>query len=71
MYTNTVLCLYPIQEYIWIQQATIAEQVACRIIYDMCTEAEKRPGMSQIMRWWDQYVVNESEEWKENICNLT
>ena len=54
--------LHPIMEYIRRQQATIAEKVACRPIYELCVEAERRPGTSRRMRWWDQDVVNEPEE---------
>ena len=54
--------LHPIQEYIWRRQATIAEQVACLPIYELCTEAERMPGTSRMEIWWDQEVVHESEE---------
>ena len=62
--------LHPIMEYIRRQQATIAEKVACRPIYEPYVEAERRMGTSRMMIWWDQDVVNEPEEWKENLCNL-
>ena len=54
--------LHPIMEYIRRQQATIAEKVTCRPIYELCVEAERRLGTSRRMRWWDQDVVNEPEE---------
>ena len=42
--------LYPIQEYIWRQYATIAEKVAYNPIYELCTRAELRPGTIRMMR---------------------
>ena len=54
--------LYPIHGYIWIKKATIAAQVACWTIYELCNKAERRPRMSRMMIWWDQDVVQESEE---------
>ena len=50
--------LHPIQDYIHIQQVNIAEQVAFRPIYELCIEAERRPGMIQMIRLWYQDVVN-------------
>ena len=51
---------------IWVQinmwQTTIAERVACRPVYALCTKAVRMPGTSWLMRWWDQYAVNEPEE---------
>ena len=49
------LCL--IKEYIKRQKSTIAEQVACRPIYEICTGAERMPGSIQMVRWWGQEVV--------------
>ena len=49
--------LYPMKEYIRRQQADIAAQVVCRPIYELCIEAEGRPGTSQMMIWRDQDVV--------------
>ena len=54
--------LNPIREYITRRQATTSEKVACRTIYELCAEAEQMSGMSRMMRWWDQDVVNEPEE---------
>ena len=51
--------IHPIMKYIRRQKATIAEKLACRLIYELCVEAEWRPGTSGMMRWWDQDVVNE------------
>ena len=45
--------LYPIHEYIWIRQAIIAAQVACRSIHEFCAMVEWRPGKSQMMIWSD------------------
>ena len=49
----------PIKEYIHIWKATIAAQVACKKIYDVCTGAERTPEYSQIMKWWYQDMVRE------------
>ena len=54
--------LHPIQEFIQRRQVTILEQVVCCPIYELCIELDRRPGMSRMMRWWYQDVVNESEE---------
>ena len=56
------LGIHPIGEYIMRQRATIVEEVACRPIYELCTEAERMPGTSWMVRWWDQDAVNEPEE---------
>ena len=63
--------LHPIRGYIRIQQANIAERVACGPIYELCTEAERMLGMSRTVRLWDQDAVNEPEEWKNIWGNLT
>ena len=63
--------LHPIYEYIRRFQATVAAQVACRPIYELCTEAEQRMGMVCMMRLWDQDLLHESEEETENLCTLT
>ena len=36
--------IHPIGEYIRRRQATIAERVAFRPLYELCTEAERIPG---------------------------
>ena len=45
--------IWPIKEYIQRRQATVAVKVACRIIYELYIGAEKIPGSSRFMRWWD------------------
>ena len=40
------------------RQVTILERVACRSIYEMCTEADRIPGMIWLVQWWDQDTVN-------------
>ena len=45
--------IWPIKEYIQRRQVTIAAQMACRTIYELCTGAEWMPGYSWMMRWWD------------------
>ena len=54
--------LNPIKEYIRRRQVTIAAQVECRPIYELCTKVEQRPVMRRMVRWWDQDVVHECEE---------
>ena len=53
--------IWPIKEYIQIWKTTIAAQVACRPIYDICTGAEKMPGSSRLMMRWDQDVGRKEE----------
>ena len=36
--------LHPIWVYIRRRQVTISERLACRPIYELCTEAERMPG---------------------------
>ena len=50
--------LHPIGLYIRRRQATISERVTCRLIYELCTEADWMPGTSWMVRWWDQNAVN-------------
>ena len=54
--------IHPIWAYIRRRQAKIAERVACRPIYELCMEADQMPGTIQLVRWWEQDVVNEHEE---------
>ena len=54
--------IYPIRVYIKRQKTTIEERVACRPVYAPCTEAERMPGKSRMVRWWDPDAVNEPEE---------
>ena len=63
--------IHPIMEYIRRWQATILEKVACRTIYQLCVKAERMPGTSRSTGWWNQDVVNEPEEYTDNLCNLT
>ena len=41
--------IWPIKEYTQQRQATIAVQVACRPIYEICTGSERIPGTSKFM----------------------
>ena len=43
--------LHPIGEYTRRWQATIAENVAFRPIYELCVEAHRMPGTSRMVRW--------------------
>ena len=54
--------IHPIGVYIRRRQTTIADRVAYRPVYELFTEAERMPGTSRLVRWWDQDTVNESEE---------
>ena len=54
--------LHPIRKYIRRRQATIAEKVTCRPIYEICVKVERILGTSRMVRWWDQDVVIEPEE---------
>ena len=53
--------IWEIKEYIHIWKATITVQVACNPIYELCTEVERMPGYSWMMRWWNQDVGREEE----------
>ena len=53
--------IHPIRVYIRRREATIAERAACRPIHELCMEAERFPGTSRLMQYWDQEVVNEPE----------
>ena len=61
--------LHPIRVYIKKQQRTISERVACHHVYALYTEAEQMPGTSRLVQWWDQYAVNEPEEYTRKRCN--
>ena len=49
----------------------MTENVACRPIYEICIEVERMPRMIRMVRWWDQDVVNEPEEYTEILHNFT
>ena len=53
---------YPIGVYTQRLHMTILERVACRPVCTLLMEADRMPGTSRMMRWWDQDVVNEPEE---------
>ena len=52
--------IHPIGVYIKRRKKAISEWVACRPVYALCTEAERMPGMSRVVCWWDQDAVNET-----------
>ena len=54
--------IHPIREYIRRRQTNIAEKVDCHSIYELCAEVGQMLGTIQMVRWWDQDVVNEPEE---------
>ena len=63
--------LHPIREYIRRRQAKIEYKLACLPIYELCAEAEWMPGKIRMMIWWNQEVVNESEDYTEILSNLS
>ena len=42
--------IHPIGVYVGTRQATIAERVTCRPIYELCMDAEQMPGTSRLVR---------------------
>ena len=54
--------IHPIGVYIKSRHTNIAKRVSFCPIYAMCTEAERMPGTSRMVHWWDQDVLNELEE---------
>ena len=54
--------IHPIGKYTMRRKMTIAKKVACLPIYELCVKAERILGTIRMVRWWDQDVVNESEE---------
>ena len=54
--------IHPIGVYIKRQKTNIAERVACWYGYALFTEAERIPGTIHMVRWWDQDLVNDTEE---------
>ena len=53
--------MWPIKAYIQRRKDTIAAQVTCWSIYDLCTGAERIPVASGFLRWWDQDIGREVE----------
>ena len=43
-------------------QKTTSERVACHPIYALCEVAERMPGTSWLVQWWDQDALNKPEE---------
>ena len=56
--------LWPMREYIYRRQNTIAQEIAVRPIYEMCLEATPATGSSRFLRWWqqDHSPVDDEEE---------
>ena len=46
--------LWPTREYIHRRQQTVAQLIATRPIYDLCTNATPASGSSRLLRWWKQ-----------------
>ena len=61
-YIPVVVGLHPITDCIRRRKVTIVENVACCPIYELFIKTERRTGMSPMMRWWDQDVVNKTDE---------
>ena len=57
---NAGLCLFGV--YITRRKMAIAERVACRFIYALCTEAEQITGTIRMVYRWDQDALNELKE---------
>ena len=53
--------IFTIKCYIQIRQDTVAVHVGFRIIYELCTGAERIPGKRNCMLWWKQEVGKEVE----------
>ena len=51
--------IWTIKQYINQSKATIASQMTCRTVYELCTGAERMPGASKFLRWSDQDVGRE------------
>ena len=49
-----VTVIWSIREYVRRRQEKIAEYVAGRPIYELCTGADRMEGSSRFIRWWDQ-----------------
>ena len=54
--------LHPIGMYIKLQQTTIADRLSCLPVYTLCSKAERMPGMSRLVQWWNRDAVNEPDE---------
>ena len=46
--------LWPMKEYVRRRQAHIAEYVATRPIFQLCSQAPALSGSSRALRWWQQ-----------------
>ena len=64
------LGIHPIGECTRRRQANMSERVDCRSIYELCMEAERRPGTSRMVRRWDQDAANAPDEWTNIWGNL-
>ena len=53
--------MFPIKEYIKRRQVTVAAQVACWPIYELCMGADIIPGASRFVWRWYQDVGREVE----------
>jgi hypothetical protein len=58
--------LWPIEKYIEKRQNTVADYVATRPIFELCTEAEWQSGSATSRRWWDQVNHNSEEDDSED-----
>ena len=61
--------IHPIGVYIKSWQTNIAEWVACRPVYELCTEAERIPRMIGIVCWWYTDAVYELDKYTRKRCN--
>jgi hypothetical protein len=58
--------LWPIEKYIEKRQNTVADYVATRPIFELCTEAAWQSGSATSRRWWDQVSRNLEEDDSED-----
>ena len=47
------------REYVRRRQAKIAEYIATRPLFELCTGAERMLGSSRSVRWWEKYHIQE------------
>ena len=53
--------LHPVEVYVNKRQTTISERVSLRPVYALFEETEMMLGTIRMVRWWDQYTVNDPE----------
>ena len=46
--------LHTIKQYIRVRRNTVAQYIATRPIFELCTEAERKRGTQPRQYWWEQ-----------------